>query len=43
MLGVSPDSIRKREAPRGVEGLTIINAAREGAQRALLQSFVCQK
>ena len=37
ILGVSPDAIRKREAPRGVEGLTIINAARVGAQRALLQ------
>lgn len=37
MLGVSPDAIRKREAPRGVETLTIINAAREGSQRALLQ------
>jgi hypothetical protein len=36
LLGVSPDSIRKREAPRGVETLTIIDGARQGAQRRLL-------
>jgi len=36
ILGVSPDAIRKRSAPRGVERLTIIDGAKNGAQRRLL-------
>ncbi len=37
ILGVSPDAIRKRQAPTGVEQLTVIDISRPGAQRRTLR------
>jgi hypothetical protein len=37
ILGVSPDAIRKRIAPAGVEELTIVDISRPGAQRRTLR------
>jgi hypothetical protein len=36
ILGVSPDAIRKRQAPAGVEDLTIIDVSRANTQRRRL-------
>ena len=37
LLGVSPDAIRKRIAPAGVEELTIVDISRPGAQRRTMR------